>query len=107
MRAQAHLEGGHLPVPKGHGLPRGRQAGVEGEPVDSRLPLFFTLRCTQCLGSLGTNEEWRRGTITRAGIPWTLQQPSLCSTGWSELSLISGSSPALALFLYTDQPTCA
>ena len=37
MRAQAHLEGGHLPVPKGHGLPRGRQAGVEGEPVDSRV----------------------------------------------------------------------
>lgn len=43
MRAQAHLEGGHLPVPKGHGLPRGRQAGIEGEPVDSRAAFVLHL----------------------------------------------------------------
>lgn len=42
--AQAHLEGGHLSIPRRHSLPRSRQAGIEGEPVDSGVALTLHFR---------------------------------------------------------------
>lgn len=76
---QAHLEGGHLPVPGGHDLPRGRQAGIEREPVDSQVAFILHLGDVHgAWGVWGTDEGWMGVDSHLDWLPLTLQQSTLC-----------------------------
>lgn len=92
LTSRAHLEGWHLSVSRGHGLPGRREAGIEGKPVDSGVAVALYFGDVHgARGLCGYARDTEERAVTAAASGWDRSPPQLSAKELSPgLRLILG-----------------